>query len=261
VCLLGNPVGHSMSPQLHTAAFAACGIDAVYVACAVTDVPAAVAGLDALGALGANITVPHKRSVWELVERRTDEAQRIGAANTLFREGGEWVADNTDAVGLQRVLLDDVGLVADDAVVLFGAGGAARAAAVALGRLGARVRVEARRPDRAALVQALAVDAGAAALEPSARPRLVINATPLGLHGEHLPERFRVLGADQCALDLVYGSAPTPFVRAARAAGARAWDGLGMLVAQAGASFERWTGVAAPLPAMWDAALSALDVG
>jgi shikimate dehydrogenase len=261
VCLLGNPVGHSMSPQLHTAAFAACGIDAVYVACAVTDVPAAVAGLDALGALGANITVPHKRAVWELVERRTDEAHRIGAANTLFRDGGAWVADNTDAAGLQRVLTDDVGLGAGDAVVLFGAGGAARAAAVALGRLGARVRVEARRPGQAALVQDLATDAGAQVLDAAARPRLIINATPLGLHGEQLPERYRTLAAEQVALDLVYGRQPTPFVRTARAAGAQAWDGLGMLVAQAGVSFERWTGVAAPVPAMWEAARSALQAG
>jgi shikimate dehydrogenase len=256
VCLLGNPVAHSMSPQLHTAAFTACGIDAVYVACAVIDVRAAVSGLDALGALGANVTVPHKRAVWELVERRTEEARRIGAANTLFRDGGAWVADNTDAVGLQRVLTADVGLGAGDAAVLFGAGGAARAAAVALGRLGARVRVEARRADQAADVQRLALEAGANLLDGTARPRLVINATPLGLHGELLPERFRALDADQLALDLVYGPEPTPFVRMARAAGARSWDGLGMLVAQAGASFERWTGVAAPLSAMWEAARS-----
>jgi shikimate dehydrogenase len=258
VCLLGNPVGHSMSPQLHTAAFAARGIDAVYVACAVTDVPAAVTGLGALGALGANVTVPYKRAVWELVERRTEEAQRIGAANTLFRDGGDWVADNTDAVGLQRVLTADVGLEHGDAVMVFGAGGAARAAAVALGRLGACVRVEARRADQAAEVQQLAVEAGADKLDGSARPRLVINATPLGLRGEVLPERSRALAADQLALDLVYGPEPTPFVRAARAAGASAWDGLGMLVAQAGASFERWTGVEAPLSAMWEAARSPL---
>jgi shikimate dehydrogenase len=116
--------------------------------------------------------------------------------------------------------------------------------------------VEARRADQAADVQRLALEAGANLLDGTARPRLVINATPLGLHGELLPERFRALDADQLALDLVYGPEPTPFVRMARAAGARSWDGLGMLVAQAGASFERWTGVAAPLSAMWEAARS-----
>lgn len=254
VCLLGDPVGHSLSPHLHSAAFAACDIDAVYVACAVTDVAAAVAGLDALGALGANVTVPHKRAVWELVQRRTPEAELIGAANTLFRDGGRWVADNTDAVGLRRVLVDDVGLQAGDAVVVYGAGGAARAAAVALGRLGARVRFEARRAEQAAAVGRLAAGAGAEPLDDAATPHLVVNATPLGLHGEDLPARLRTLSADQVALDLVYGRRPTPFVRAARSQGARAWDGLGMLIAQAAASFERWTGVPAPVPAMSAAA-------
>lgn len=255
VCLLGNPVSHSLSPQLHSAAFAASGIDAVYVACAVTDVAAAVAGLDALGALGANVTVPHKRAVWDLVTQRTDEAQHIGAANTLFRaDDGSWVADNTDAAGLQRVLTDDIGVTARTAVVMFGAGGAARAAAVALGRLGARLRVEARRAEQAADVQRLAATAGAGVLAPEQAPDLVINATPLGLHGEHLPDRFRTLSADQIALDLVYGREPTPFVREARAQGAAAWDGLGMLVAQAGVSFERWTGMQAPIAEMTAAA-------
>lgn len=254
VCLLGDPVAHSMSPQLHTAAFAAAGIDAVYVACAVRDVVTAVDGLDALGALGANVTVPHKRAVWEHVRRRTSEAERIGAANTLFREDGRWVADNTDAAGVHRVLTDEVGLEADDGVVLFGAGGAARAVAVALGRLGARVRVEARRAAPVAEVQRLAADAGAAALPADAAPRLIVNATPLGLHGERLPARYHDLRDGQAVLDLVYGDVATPFVADARARGLPAWDGLGMLVAQAGAAFERWTGRTAPLSAMWHAA-------
>lgn len=254
VCLLGDPVAHSLSPRLHTAAFAACGLDAVYVACAVRDARAAVDGLDALGALGANVTVPHKRTVWEHVRTRTPEAELIGAANTLFREHGHWIADNTDAAGVHRVLTDDVGLEPGAGVVLFGAGGAARAVAVALGRLGARVRVEARRAAKAAEVQRLASAAGAGDLPVGDVPRLVVNATPLGLHGERLPERYHDLHDGQAALDLVYGRSATPFVADARARGLPAWDGLGMLVAQACASFERWTGRPAPLSAMRDAA-------
>lgn len=251
VCLLGDPVAHSRSPQLHTAAFAACGVDAVYVACRVTDVPAAVDGLHALGALGANVTVPHKRAVWEHVARRTDEADLIGAANTLFRaDDGGWVADNTDAAGLLRVLRDDVGLTAGDGVEVFGAGGAARAAAVALGRLGARVRVDARRRGAADEVQALAARAGADLLEPGAQPRLVVNATPLGLHGERLPDRYHDLRGGQAALDLTYGADPSPFVADARARSLAAWDGLGMLLGQAAVAFERWTGRPAPVEAM-----------
>ncbi|HSJ46247.1 MAG TPA: shikimate dehydrogenase [Euzebyales bacterium] len=255
VCLLGDPVAHSKSPQLHTAAFAACGIDAVYVACAVRDARAAVDGLDVLGALGANITVPHKRAVWEHVRRRTSEAERIGAANTLFRDEGRWFADNTDAAGVHRVLVDDVELEPGAGVVLFGAGGAARAVAVALGRLGARVRVEARRAAPAADVQRVASDAGAGELPARATPQLIVNATPLGMHGERLPQRYHELHDGQAALDLVYGPSQTQFVADARARGLPAWDGLGMLVAQAGAAFERWTGRPAPLSAMRDAAV------
>lgn len=251
VCLLGDPVTHSRSPHLHTAAFAACGVDAVYVACRATDVRAAVDGLDALGALGANITVPHKRAVWEHVTRRTDEAELIGAVNTLYRGNhGGWIADNTDAAGLLRVLRDDVGLAAGDGAVVFGAGGAARAAAVALGRAGARVRVEARRSGPAADVQNLAVAAGGGELAADVRPRLVVNATPLGLNGERLPERYHDLRAGQVALDLTYGAEPSPFVAGARARGMAAWDGLGMLLGQAAAAFERWTGRPAPVDAM-----------
>lgn len=265
VCLLGHPVAHSLSPQIHNAAFVAAGVDAVYVAFDVdpTEVAEAVAGLRALGALGANVTVPHKRAVWEQVERRTPEAELIGAANALFwgetlPRDDDLVADNTDARGLQTVLETDVHLEASDAVLLFGAGGAARAAAVALGRIGARVRVEARRTEAARVVTDLAVRAGASRALDGEPPRCVINATPLGLHGEPLPDYLMALGPGQVALDLVYGPSDTPFLAAARACGALAFDGLGMLVAQAGLAFTRWTGLQPPIEVMRAAAVKAL---
>lgn len=259
VCLLGHPVGHSISPEIHSAAFASAGIDAVYVACDVepSALPAAVAGLRALGFLGANVTVPHKRAVSALADERTPEAEAVGAVNTLYGEAGRLVADNTDATGLQDVLERDVGLAPGAGVLLFGAGGAARAAAVALGRLGARVEVLARRPEAARDVAALAARMGAAA-GPVERPDLVVNATPLGLRGEALPERCMRLSRGQAALDLVYGADDTPFLAAARRAGAAAYDGVGMLVAQAARSFERWTAHPAPVGIMRDAARAAL---
>ena len=261
VALLGHPVGHSASPAIHSAAFSDAGIDAVYVAfdVAADDVPAAVAGLRALGALGANVTVPHKRAVWEAADGHTPEAELVGVANTLFWEGDALVADNTDASGLERVLTDDVGLAAGDPVVLFGAGGAARAAAVALGRVGAVVEVTARRSGPAAEVADLVQRAGGHAVGSIDRPRVVVNATPLGLAGEALPDRFMDLGPGQVGLDLVYGPAATPFVAAARAGGAMAFDGLGMLVAQAALAFERWTGIPAPASVMAAAARDALS--
>jgi shikimate dehydrogenase len=261
VCLLGHPVAHSVSPQIHNAAFTAVGVDAVYVAfdVAPTDVIAAVDGIRALGLMGANVTVPHKRAVWEQVDKRTLEAGLIGATNTLFWDGDDLVADNTDAQGLQEVLVTDARLEADDVVVLFGSGGAARAAAVALGRIGARVRVEARRPEAARLVADLATDSGASRARQDEPPRCVINATPLGLHGEPLPDHLMSLGPKQIAFDLVYGRFDTPFLAAARAGGALGFDGLGMLVAQAKLAFTRWTGLQPPVEVMRTAAINALQ--
>lgn len=270
VVLLGHPVAHSRSPQIHTAAFAAAGIDAVYVTADVPParLPEAVAAVRALGWLGANVTVPHKQAAAGLVDALTPEAELVGAVNTIFwsddRGGARLMGDNTDASGLVRVLEEDVRLRPGDTVEIFGAGGVARAAAVAAGRVGARVRVSARRPEAAASVAALAASAGAQVRPPvdedvgvqpgTVRPRVVVNATPLGMHGEALPDDYMRLEPDQVALDLVYADEPTPFVRAARSRSARAFDGLGLLVAQAAGAFERWTGRAAPYEEMARAA-------
>ncbi len=257
VALLGHPVGHSASPAMHAAAFAAADVDAAYLAFDVdpAGLADAVTGLRALGALGANVTVPHKTAALELVDRVTDEARGIGAANTLFWEGHALVADNTDAAGLSQVLDEEIGLQRATPTVIVGAGGAARAAAVALGRARARVRVHARRAQPARTVRDLAVAHGADHLDTDAPVTLVVNATPLGLRGESLPEQFMHLGPQHIALDLVYGAEPTPFLVAARNGGALAVDGRGMLLGQAIHAFERWTGQPAPREAM----RSALD--
>lgn len=255
--LLGWPVAHSLSPQLHAAAIAAAGLDLVYLAFAVPPdgLPAAVAGLGALGAVGVNVTVPHKQAVLAFADEVTPEATQVGAANTLLWRDGRLTADNTDAAGLGEVLRS-LAVGAGDPVVLFGAGGAARAAAVALGRAGAQVEVVARRPEAARAVDAVLRDAGAT-VGRVARPRLVVNATPLGLHGEPLPARLTDLGPGQIALDLVYGPEPTPFLREAAASGARTESGLSLLVAQAALSFARWTGLPPPVEVMRRAAAAA----
>ena len=257
--MLGHPVAHSRSPAIHGAAFAAAGVDAVYLAFDVVpdQLPTAVAGLAALGALGVNVTIPHKTAALSLADVVTEEARLVGAANTLWWTNGALHADNTDARGLEVVLRRDVGLPSGARVVVVGAGGAARAAAVALGRVGAAVSVVARRPDEAAAVAALAREAGGTAAT-AGTPVLVVNATPLGWRDEPLgtdllPPALRPRRPDHVALDLVYGRG-TPFLAEARAAGARAIDGLAMLVEQAALAFERWTGLPAPRDVMTTAA-------
>ena len=272
VVLLGWPARHSLSPQLHNAAFRVDGLDLVYLA--VPTPPAAVhdvvAALGAVEVVGANVTVPHKRAVVEACDVLTEEARLVGAVNTLHWTEDGLVGDNTDARGLGEALTADLAPAAGERWVLLGTGGAARAAAVALGRLAGAVTVVGRRQAAAQDVADLAVRAGAADVEvvlteeverlsdAVAAARTALNATPLGMSGEPLPAPFMALRADQVAYDLVYDPAQTPFLAAARSRGAAGYHGLGMLVGQAAVSYERWTGGAAPRATMLEAATAAL---
>lgn len=258
--VLGWPVAHSASPAILNAAFAATGVDAVHVALAVApdDLATVVGALRAVGALGANVTVPHKVAVMDHCDRLTDEARLVGAVNLLRREGDALVGDNCDAAGLAAALASDVGTLTGEVALVVGTGGAARAAVVALSREGAVVSVAGRRPDAALELVALAAAPGRAldladgvALAGEVeRARIVVNATTLGMRDEPLPAPCHALGPEQVAYDLVYRPEPPPFLVDATAAGAGAFDGTGMLVHQAAIAFERWTGVAAPLEVM-----------
>jgi shikimate dehydrogenase len=268
--LLGWPVGHSRSPAMHNAAAAHLDLPLRYRALAVhpDDLLEVVAELGRRGVRGANVTVPHKLAVLAACEVLTEEARLVGAVNTLTwdrdAQGVRLEGHNTDAVGLERALAADVGDLTGRRVLLVGTGGAARAAAVALTRSGARVSVAGRDAGGSAavldVVTATDLVGGAAAgivdlLDDAAlmtavrAADVVLNATSLGLQGEHLPRACEALGQDQVAYDLVYGG-PTPFLAAAAAAGAAAHGGLGMLVHQAAAAFERWSGAEAPSEVM-----------
>ena len=263
VALLGWPTDHSLSPAIHNAAFAHDGLDLVYVAMPTHPdaLSTVVAGLAAVGVVGANVTVPHKRAVMAMCDDVTAEAQLVGAVNTLVWDDGRLVGDNTDAIGLQRDLEAAMGQRPAGRAVVLGTGGAARAVAVAVARLGLDLVVVGRRPapatDVAAVAARLGVHAETIALDDGegvargvAAADLVLNATPLGLRGESLPAPFMAATAGQVAYDLVYNPATTPFLAAARAGGAAAHNGLGMLVRQAAAAYERWTGRPAPVEVM-----------
>lgn len=266
VVLLGDPVGHSLSPRLHNAAFGAQGLDLVYLAHAVAPeaLADAVGGLWALGALGANVTIPHKQAVLGLAGSASATAQALGAANTLVRGDGAWHADNTDVAGFVEPLDAYRQRVARQPVVVLGAGGASRAVVYAsLVELGAScVTVVARRTAQA---EALADDLGAhgeirvatfsdtSALRDAA---LVVNATPLGMGDGRSPlPDSSVLHDGQIVYDLVYRPARTPLLAAASANGAETIPGLPMLIGQAAASYRQWTGRAFPT----DAARAALS--
>jgi shikimate dehydrogenase len=269
IVLLGHPVAHSRSPAMHNAAFADLDLPYVYRALDVLpdDVAATMDALEHADVVGGNVTVPHKLAAAALCDRLTDEATLIGAVNTFWWVGGAGervlVGDNTDALGLERALREDLGLAAEgralasEAVLLVGTGGAARAAIVALDRLGARVCVAGRDPGRSAAIADLVsadvdmvdLTAASALAVCSHEASIVVNATSLGLRGESLPSPLMELKVGQTAYDLVYGSA-TPFLLAATDAGASTHDGAGMLLHQAAEAFERWTGRSAPVERM-----------
>jgi shikimate dehydrogenase len=271
VVLLGWPARHSLSPVLHNAAFAEHGLDLVYLAAPVPPerLLTTVEVLGTIGAVGANVTVPHKVAVREACDRLTDEAELVGAVNTLVWRSDGLLGDNTDAVGLAEAVVADGAAERGEPWTVLGTGGAARSVAVAAGRLGCPLAVVGRRVDAAAELAELArragsptaaavdLEDGAATRRAVGAARTVLNATPLGMQGEPLPDPFQTLRPGQHAYDLVYGRR-TPFLAAARTAGAGAHPGLGMLVGQAAASYERWTGQRAPSDVMSAAAAAAL---
>jgi shikimate dehydrogenase len=260
-CIIGWPVSQSLSPAIHNAAFAALGLDWTYVPLAVR--PGAIEEgmnlLRELGVEGANVTMPHKRVVVALLDRLEPDAAALGAVNTIVRDGKALVGHNTDGPGFVAALADGAAFdpTGKTAVVL-GAGGAARAVAVALARAGAVVRVSARRPEQASEVAALATGIEVAAWGDSSPADLVVNATP---SREGLPLASFAFAPGVLAVDLIYLPPMTEFVRFARDAGATALDGLGMLVHQAALSFRLWTSVDPPIAVMAEAARAALSSG
>ena len=266
VGIIGWPVEHSLSPAIHNAAFAAMSMRWVYVPLPVEPghLEEALSGLTALGFSGANVTMPHKTQCAELADTLSEDASRIGAVNTLVVGAGGLHGHDTDAPGFDRFLRWDAGFdPAGRSALLFGAGGAARACALALARAGSvKLTVAVRDPARAgALLEAVdgfptQVAIIAFADAPSVRTELIVNATPLGSAGEVLP--IPELGAGTLVVDLLYHPAVTPLQSAAKAAGALAFGGLGLLLHQAALSFELWTGQQPPLDVMSAAALAEL---
>lgn len=265
--VIGWPVDHSLSPAMHNAAFRALGLDWIYVGLPVAPgrLVAAIEGLAALGFAGANVTMPHKTEAASLVDELSDDARRLQAVNTISVTTGGLVGHNTDAPGFARFLRDEVAFdPAGRRVLLYGAGGAARACALAVARAGAaEIVVAVREPARAiALVQALedlpvtVHTASSMAEATQVAAELIVNATPVGAHGEELPEPR--MGPGTVVVDLLYHVASTPLRVHAREAGAAAFGGLGLLLHQAALSFELWTGRQPPLETMSAAALGAL---
>ena len=253
--LIGSPVEHSLSPPLHEAAYDALGLDARYVTLepaseAEAGAPA-IEAAERLGFRGLNVTIPFKQDVLTAVEPAPLAAQ-IGAVNTVDFASDPPVGYNTDAAGLVRALTDH-GVELTGTAVVVGAGGAGRAAAVALAEEGMAVRVANRTVSRAERLAAV-VNGTAAGLEAVpellADAELLVNATSVGMEEDRSPVPAGALHAELTVLDAVYTPAETRLLRDAAAVGATTVAGTWMLLYQAVAAVERWTGRDAPVGAM-----------
>jgi len=251
VVLLGHGISYSASPAMQTAGFRSAGLPWTYelLDVAPAGLPAAVERLRGPGFAGANVTIPHKLAVIPLIDELDAEAAEVGAVNTIRRDGaGRLLGSNTDVTGV-RAAAEAVGVDPGGArVVVLGAGGSARAVAVAL--RGAELVYVARRPEAGAGLPGRVCawsDPGWPELVRGAD--LLLNATPLGRRGE-LAAPEAALRQAAAVVDLVYVPGGTPLVRRARELGLRCVDGWEVLLAQGAASFEAWTARAAPVAAM-----------
>ncbi len=265
LALFGHPVGHSLSPQMHNAAFGQTGLDYCYLAMDIKpeDLPEAVRAVRALGIRGANITVPHKEKVIPLLDEVDSEAAFIGAVNTIVNDGGRLRGYNTDGRGfIQSLAEEGIGWEGKN-ILICGAGGASRAVSYYLSEKARTLRIF--DLDKGKLEKLVGdlnrirnnVEAAGGVLDLGGVD-VLINATPLGLkETDPLPADPSKLAPGSVAGDLIYRH--TPFLREAQKAGLRTFHGLGMLLWQGVFAQELWTGVRPPHDVMREALLKGMQ--
>ncbi|GAC1317296.1 MAG: shikimate dehydrogenase [Acidimicrobiales bacterium] len=265
--VVGSPIRHSLSPTIHNAAFESKGLDWAFAAFEVDAAagPAALRGAVALGLRGLSVTMPLKTVLAAEVDELTPRARTLGAVNTITISEGRTLGDSHDGAGFLDSLAAGNGWsAADRRVVVFGAGGAARAVIVALAEAGAtEVVVVNRNPERAARAASLGGPVARVGVAGDvAAADLVVNATSVGMAGTNAavdtPFDVELISPHQLIAELVYHPLETPLLAAARHRGASVADGVGMLVHQAARAFEGWTGCVAPIEIMDAAARTAL---
>lgn len=245
LAVIGCPIGHSLSPKMHAAAFQACGIEASYVAIEVQvgEVPDALDRLQSLGYRGVNVTVPHKEDAYDWCQDATDLSVRLEVVNTIDFKRNR--GTNTDVVGFTNSLSEHT--FNDKKALVLGAGGSARSIVFALESDGWIVSLWNRTPARAIRLvkqygfQSIVVD------QPNLKGfDLIVNSTSASLGGNRLPIDWEDANEWALAYDLAYGSEMTPFLKDADARGLAVQDGRRMLMEQGAAAFEFWWNQEAP---------------
>jgi shikimate dehydrogenase len=275
VCgVIGDPIEHTLSPAIHNAAFNHLKLDFVFLAFKVkaADLENAVWGMRGLGIHGLNVTMPHKSTVIAYLDEVDPAVKFLGSANTILNKNGKLSGFNTDGVGALKALRENGTELSEKKVLLFGAGGAAKAIAFSLAEEVGELVVLNRAAEKAAvLADALNRMFGkkivGGALSPSAVQKnlqdadILVNATSVGMH----PNVNQSLVAPQwlksnlTVMDIVYNPVETKLAKDAKVAGAKVISGVEMLIYQGAASFKIWTERAAPIEVMRKAALNQLS--
>jgi len=267
--LFGYPVEHSLSPSMHNDGFAELGLNYLYLPFSIEpdNVGQAVAGIRGLGISGINVTIPHKQAVMPHLDQLSEEAELIGAVNTIENKEGTLIGHNTDGRGFIRSLKEETNFVAaDKSVLLVGAGGAARAISFQLALEGIEklfiTDLEISKAQELATEIKNNTDVEVVTIGQEkiadiiAELDLLVDSTPVGMHPN--VDVDPVVGADLMHQDLivydvVYNPQETVLLQAAKRAGATAVSGLGMLLYQGVIAFEIWTGEQAPVDVMREA--------
>ncbi|HIJ80105.1 MAG TPA: shikimate dehydrogenase [Desulfuromonadales bacterium] len=262
VGIIGYPVGHSLSPAMHNAAFAAAGLDYTYIPFPVhpDNLGAAVIGLTAAGITGFNVTIPHKTAIMPFIDTLHESAEAAGAVNTVLIRDGVLTGYNTDGDGFIQAATQELGFTTSGSdVVIIGAGGGARGAIAALCRNGVRRIVICNRT----VGKAAALASNFSQRYPETEFRitsqdempssdlssasLLVNTTSLGMNGENLDFiQLSSMPYNAGIFDMVYAPPETALMKKAAKAGIRAVNGLGMLAAQGEHAFSIWAGQKPP---------------
>jgi shikimate dehydrogenase len=265
--VIGDPIEHSLSPQMHTAGYLALGVCQSYTFLAQKVAPSGLADailqVRRLGVKGVSVTMPHKESVIQYLDRIDVQAQKVGAVNTIVNQAGELVGYNTDTIGIELPIARYLKGTERLKGVVLGAGGAARSAIVALQNLQIDVTVVNRSLEKAIALseqyQCSFKDAGdVSAIE---QANVIVNTTPAGMLGNAvLSISEGSLNAGQIVFDAVYTPYWTPLLLSAAAAGATCIHGIEMFIQQGGIQFELYTGLPAPLAEMEKVVADALGI-
>jgi len=279
VCaIIGYPVDHSLSPTIHNASFRHLGLDYVYVAFNVQpeELEGAILGVKSLGIYGLNVTMPHKISVIQYLDKLDDDARRVGSVNTILNLNGKLIGYTTDGIGALNALKYSGVDPSGKKIVILGAGGASRSISFTLAKWAYEIVILNRTLERAIslvndIKRALGAETNIRASQFNdenlraeiENADILINATSIGMKPKETetPVKREFLRRDLVVFDIVYDPPETRLLREAKAIGAKTIDGLSMLIHQGAASFEIWTGLKAPIEVMRKAALKKIRRG